>query len=161
MAPAKCAEFLCARTGEKREDDVVVHPVGGRGGQDGINLLGGERLRWPAVAAARHFGKGDNVSTHPVARHRSTHGSVEARVGSPQRLAAEGRRESSEPSLDLAGGQVAKLASAQKWDDVLVAQELVLRDGRFGLASEAESEPVLDCFLDRVGVSTCVTPASY
>lgn len=107
MNPLECAEFLREGSREEGQNDVVVHRVGASRGQDRVNLLGGQGLRGPTVAARRQIRKLNHVASHLIACRCSPKRSVEACVRTPKRLCAERLGELGEPRLDFPGGQLA------------------------------------------------------
>ena len=119
VLPLQRTQFLRARSGEKGQDDVVVHSVGNGCGQDGVDLLRRQGFRGPAVAARRQLGQVNHVALHPVSRSCSPNRSIEAGMGAPKSLCAERLRELAEPRLDFPGRKVTKLASTEERDDVL------------------------------------------
>lgn len=154
MRPAERAGFLGAYAGHEAERDVGVEWVVLRVLQDGRGLVERHGLAGASVLPAfRGIDQRGDVADDLVPGLSAADGSPKDRVDCLQCSRGEAVPAVFEPVIDVVGGQLLELASADERDEVGLRKALVVVDRLGGQSLGAPGEPVADGVLNRAAVA--------
>lgn len=150
VIPCQRPQFLGARAGQQRQDDVGVHVRTFCRCKHSPGLGEGQRFRWATRAASWSEAESGDVALHLVARHCSSDRAIQAAMELSQAPGAQDLRLLGKPFINIVSTEITKPSRADSRDQMNSAQDSVGRDRCRITTHKSVREPVIHRVSDGV-----------